>query len=68
MSAWRLTLLSKIYYVIVVEIKKIMNINTNSTSQVALLLTICSYLMDDECKYSSGELRMMLYDAIDLIQ
>ena len=45
-----------------------MNINTNSTSQVALLLTICSYLTDDECKYSSGELRMMLYDAIDLIQ
>lgn len=53
---------------IVVEIKKIMDTNTNSTSQVALLLTICSYLMDDECKYSSGELRMMLYDAIDLIQ
>ena len=37
-------------------------------AQVALLMTICTYLLDDESKYSSCELRMMLHDAIDLIQ
>lgn len=37
-------------------------------SQVALLMTICTYLLDDESRYSSGEIRMMLQDAIDMIQ
>lgn len=40
----------------------------NTNSQVALLMNICSYLLDDESKYSSCELRMMLQDAMDLIQ
>lgn len=37
-------------------------------AQVALLMTICTYLLDDESKYTSGELRMMLQDAMDMIQ
>lgn len=37
-------------------------------SQVALLMTICAYLLDDESRYSSGEIRMMLQDAMDMIQ
>lgn len=37
-------------------------------SQVALLMTICTYLLDDEGRYSSGEIRMMLQDAMDMIQ
>jgi hypothetical protein len=37
-------------------------------SQVALLMTICTYLLDDEGRHSSGEIRMMLQDAMDMIQ
>jgi hypothetical protein len=40
----------------------------NTNAQVALLLTICDYILDDESIHSSGELRMMLQDAMDLIQ
>ena len=49
--------------------KKYKNMKDNVVNaQVALLMTICTYLLDDESKYSSCELRMMLQDAIDLIQ
>lgn len=37
-------------------------------SQIALLMTICDYILNDNSNISSGELRMMLQDAIDLIQ
>ena len=37
-------------------------------AQVALLMTICTYLRDDEAKFSSTEIRLMLQDAIDLIE
>lgn len=37
-------------------------------SQIALLMTICDYILNDSSTFTSGELRMMLQDAIDLMQ
>lgn len=62
---------------IVVELKKknTMNIKDYSKEykelredQVALMFLICFNLIDDNSKYTSGEIRSMVYDMIDAIE
>lgn len=36
--------------------------------EIALLRVISDYMLDEECPLSSGEIRQMLYDAIDLLK
>ena len=58
-----------IFYVIVVEIKKRIKMDKDfKKSQIALLMTICDYILNDHSSFSEGQLRMMLQDAIDMIQ
>lgn len=47
-----------------VEIK--VNIGTNKQSQIALLQYICDNLLSEDIHLSSGQIRSMLHDAIDL--
>ena len=37
------------------------------TSQAALLTTICGYLLDEHTRMTGGQIREMLYDAIDMV-
>lgn len=54
---------------IVVGIKKKIKMEEDfKKSQIALLMTICEYILNDNSTFTSGELRMMLQDAIDLMQ
>lgn len=53
----------------VVEIKKRIKMDKDfKKSQIALLMTICEYILNDHSSFSEGQLRMMLQDAIDMIQ
>lgn len=36
--------------------------------QVALMFLICFNLIDDNSKYTSGEIRSMVYDMMDAIE
>lgn len=36
--------------------------------QIALMFLICFNLIDDNSKYTSGEIRSMVYDMIDAIE
>lgn len=54
---------------IVVEIK--VNITMDKEfkkSQIALIMTICDYILTENSNFTSGQLRVMLQDAIDLLQ
>lgn len=35
--------------------------------EVALLTTICVYFLDENSRFTEGEIKEMLFDAIDLI-
>lgn len=37
-------------------------------SQIALIMTICDYILTENSNFTSGQLRIMLQDAIDLLQ
>lgn len=37
------------------------------TSQAALLTTICGFLLDEHTRMTGGQIREMLYDAIDMV-
>lgn len=53
---------------IVVELKNTRDMSEyTSTSQAALLTTICSYLLDEHTRMTGGQIREMLYDAIDMV-
>lgn len=36
-------------------------------SQIALLTNICCYILDENNGFSEGEIKGMLYDAIDMM-
>lgn len=58
-----------IFYVIVAELKKKSNMDKDfKKSQIALLMTICEYILNENSTFSEGQLRMMLQDAIDMVQ
>lgn len=48
-----------------IEIK--LKIDSEKESQVALLKYICENLLSEDTYLSSGQIRSMLYDAIDLM-
>lgn len=54
---------------IVAELKKKSNMDKDfKKSQIALLMTICEYILNENSTFSEGQLRMMLQDAIDMVQ
>ena len=58
-----------IFYVTVAELKKKSNMDKDfKKSQIALLMTICEYILNENSTFSEGQLRMMLQDAIDMVQ
>lgn len=42
-------------------------IDYNKESEIALLMTICSYLLDEHTRMTGGQIREMLYDALDML-
>lgn len=39
----------------------------NYDSEIALLTNICIYMLDEDTMYSEGEIKEMLFDAIDML-
>ena len=48
-----------------IEIK--FNIDSNKKSQIALLQYICDNLLSEDIQMTSGEIRSMLYDVMDMV-
>ena len=42
-------------------------IENSRESQIALLQYICDNLLSDDTRMTSGEIRSMLYDAMDMV-
>ena len=38
------------------------------TSQAALMMVICNYLLDENSRMSEGEIKTMLLDLMDMIE
>ena len=38
------------------------------TSQAALMMVICNYMLDEESRMSEGEIKTMLFDLMDMIE
>lgn len=38
------------------------------TSQAALMMVICNYLLDENSRMSEGEIKTMLFDLMDMIE
>lgn len=54
---------------IVVEVKMRIKMDKEfKKSQIALLMTICEYILNENSTFSEGQLRIMLQDAMDMIQ
>jgi hypothetical protein len=53
----------------VIVVIKVRNMSErNRECEIALLRVISDYMLDEDCPLSSGEIRQMLYDAIDLLK
>ena len=49
------------------KIKEILNDYQDREARASLAFFLCFNLLGDECKYTSGELRKIVYDALDML-
>lgn len=53
--------------IVAIKNERVMS-DTKRECEIALLRVISDYMLDEDCPLSSGEIRQMLYDAIDLLK
>ena len=49
------------------KIKEILNDYQDREARASLAFFLCFNLLEDNCKFTSGELRKMVYDALDML-
>ena len=49
------------------KIKEILNDYQDREARASLAFFLCFNLLGDECRYTSGELRKIVYDALEML-